>query len=204
MLSRKAGHPGRNLAIESLYYGCEKERMGGRNTAAMSNAEEFITDTREAIKIVRRKAFLLELAGRLIALVGMAIVTIGVIEVFTQTTPPYVIQALRSPTSIGFLLWSGGLIWFGTLLRRRSEYLSQRASEAATTLNLQAPFLRMAQVTQNAAGGDIFGDRNVVNANNIINHIHEKDDKKDWWAGPVGTITAGVITLAIGKFLHLS
>jgi hypothetical protein len=177
---------------------------GGRNAVSMFDAKEFITDTREAIKIVRRKAFLFELAGRLVTLIGMAVVIIGVIGVFTQTPPQYMTQALRSPTAIGFLLWSGGLIWFGTLLRRRSEFFSQRASEAETNLNFQAPFLRMMQVTQSAVAGDIFGDGNVVNSSNIINDIHDKGDKKGWWAGPVGTIVAGVITLAIGRFLHLS
>jgi hypothetical protein len=67
-------------ATESLYYRYEKQRISGEVTASMSNAENFINNTRKGIKEVKCRAFRFNLAGWAICLVGLAIFVAGLIK----------------------------------------------------------------------------------------------------------------------------
>jgi hypothetical protein len=79
-LTEKKGLGTAIWATKSLYYRYEKERMSGGDTVSMSNAEDFINDTRKAIKEVRRRAFWFNPAGWAICLVGLAISIAGLIK----------------------------------------------------------------------------------------------------------------------------
>jgi hypothetical protein len=206
----------------------------------MFNAQDFIGNTRNAIKNDRRKAFWYKVAGYAVGLFGYAVFITGAIQGLALAPPQFrsgplfgifatlgvsawywlndTVPALwwffrlispyptQPPRSLSWFSWIGcfaGLIWLGVMLLKRSDYLSHRASEEEKALKQQAPLLLQIH-SMSGQNIDISGDKNIVNAINTINNIRERDEKKGWWSGPVGTIAIGVIILAVGKFLHLN
>jgi hypothetical protein len=67
---------------KALYYRYKKERMRSGDTVSMPNAEDFINDSRKAIKEVGRRAFWFNPAGWAICLDGLAISFAGIIKGF--------------------------------------------------------------------------------------------------------------------------